>query len=89
MLGPIFQCYNCDTIFTQPNHSYYIGQLEEICPNPDCAAGSIDWAPILEQTVSIEFMAIIGDSFDEVRRMNLRCIAEEAMEPFNPLYRLL
>jgi hypothetical protein len=87
MLGPIFQCYNCDIIFTQFNHSYYIGQVEEICPNPDCAAQRMDIAPILEQTVSIEFHAIIGESFNEVRRMNLRCIAEEAMPPYNPLTR--
>lgn len=85
MLAPIFQCAACDTIFVQPNVRHYLGQVVEVCPL--CRAESLDWDHMEEATVSIEFIAIIGDNFTETRRMNLRCIAEGTMAPWNPLAR--
>jgi hypothetical protein len=86
----IFACLNCDTIFTQPKISYWDGDAEELCPMPGCESTSMDFDEMPEEEIWLTFYDIIGFSFDETRRMNLRMIADAAgMRPRNPLDRLL
>lgn len=89
-LKPIHQCGECDTLFLQFVTQELAGHTYELCPNPRCHAPRNLCSPIIEPAIGWQFMHIIGHSgFSETRRMNLRCIAESQMEPWNPLYRLL
>lgn len=89
MLGPIFQCYLCDTVFTTPNISYFMGQATEVCPNKQCLAEALDWDFFSGDDFYDTFYGIVGANFDEARRTNLREMTEISMGPYNPLIRLL
>lgn len=83
----MYLCAACDTIFCTPKWEVILGEDTEICPNPFCGVTEHDWDPIQDEHLWGQFTRIIGANFDEVRRMNLRLIAEETMEPYNPLQR--
>lgn len=88
-LGPIFMCALCGTYFVRPkHHSTDYGEFDT-CPNPICEGPDIEWDHVMEDAIWIEFLQIIGATFDDVRRFHLRLISEAEMGPFNPLYRNL
>lgn len=89
MIGPIRKCSACDTIFTQPNVRYFLGEAIPICPNRFCAAEELDWDFFSDADFFDQFYGIIAESFNQVTRSLWREIAEANMQPFNPLYRLL
>lgn len=86
-LRPIFMCALCGTYFVRAKHHVTQWREFDTCPNPVCEAPDIEFDQAMEDAIWMEFLQIIGGSFNEVRRFNLRCIAEGEMGPFNPLYR--
>lgn len=85
--SPMLQCSYCDLIFQQPSDCHFNGDVYEVCPR--CGAESLDWDQVGDDVINTLFYQIIGENFSEVRRINLRSIAEGQMEPFNPLTRKL
>lgn len=78
------QCGNCSTLYLQPSEAVIAGEVREACPNCD----SPIFDTIVEAAVSWQFMHIIEHSgIGETRRMNLRCIAEAEMGPWQFEYR--
>lgn len=84
-MAPIYQCAACDIIFQQPKERHYLGDIVEVCPR--CNSEALDWDIMGDEVINTIFWVIIGESFSETRRMNLRSIAEAQMAPYNRLTR--
>lgn len=88
-LTQMYRCNECGTLFIRWAFQELDGQGYDLCPNPRCHAPRNLCDPIMNEAIWWLFNHLIEHSgFDEVRRMNLREIAESQMEPWNPLYRL-
>lgn len=84
----VHQCGECSTLFLQPATMLLNGLVYELCPNPNCYGPIQFCVPIPESAVSWQFMHLIGHSgISEMRRMNLRLIAETQMGPWEFEYR--
>lgn len=89
-LQPMFQCGECSTLFLRFATVELAGEVYRICPNPSCHGPINLCDPIQNEAVWWLFNHLLAHSgFSEVRRLNLRMIAEGQMGPWNPLYRLL
>lgn len=88
MLGPIFQCSSCHTVFMQPRRVKHSRTLSSnFCPR--CGAPEIEFDHVMDNSIRVAFSGIVKDNFTEVRRMSLRVISEAMMGPYNPLSREL
>lgn len=89
-MQPMWQCGECSTLFLKFATVELKGEIHKICPNPKCH-GPINLCDnIVEPAVGWAFNHILEHSgIDETRRMNLRCIAEAQMGPWNDMYRKL
>jgi len=87
MLGPMFQCSGCYTIFCRPDTMRVGDRQLKFCPLPECGSAEVDFDHVMRGSISGMFMAMMGNLFHRDERDALRGIAEVMMEPFNPLSR--
>lgn len=85
-MSPIRQCGECSALFILADEYLVAGEVMEACPL--CLAPESMFSRVSEQAIWWMFYHIIGNGgFSEVRRMNLRALAEEEMGPWHDHYR--
>jgi hypothetical protein len=87
MLGPIFQCCVCQTIFRQVETIKVGDRQLKFCPRDDCNSPELEFDHVMRASISGMFMAMMGNLFNRDERDALRGITEVLMEPFNPVSR--
>lgn len=80
-MTPMFQCLDCETIFSRPDTMVIFGKRTEACPL--CLGPDDEFDPLPNAVVRGLFWHLVSHCFTEERRINLRMIAEGQMAPLD------